>query len=87
MKFLLENKYSKDAMIAMRSTFKTDGWQMDSKLPESWLWKRSTNQMMFLSPKGALFKSKVEAVNHMKSHEDSPSDIELMSNFMRGPGK
>ena len=35
MKFLLENKYSKDAISAMRKTFKTDGWKTDSSLPES----------------------------------------------------
>ena len=87
MKFLLENKYSQDAIDAMKSTFKTDGWQVDARLPESWLFKKTTNNMMFLSPEGAYFKSKAKAISYMKSNEDRPSDIELLSKFTRTPGK
>ena len=87
MKFLFENKYSQDTINAMKSTFKTDGWQVDVRLPESWLWKKTTNNMMFLSPKGAYFKSKVKAISYMKLNEDRPSDIELLSKFTRAPGK
>ena len=87
MKFLLEIKYSQDAISAMKSTFKTDGWLTDASLPESWLFKKTTNNMTLLSPRGAQFKSKSKAISYMKSHGDSPSDIELLSKFTRAPGK
>ena len=87
MKFLFENKYNQETINAMKSTFKTDGWLTDASLPESWLFKKTTNNMTLLSPRGVQFKSKIKAINYMKSQGDSPSDIELISKFTRAPGK
>ena len=70
---MIENKFSKDTISAMRSTFKTDGWQSEPRLSESWLWKRKNT--IFLSPRGAPLNFRGQAISYISSNENSPRDI------------
>ena len=72
---MIENKFSKDTISAMRSTFKTDGWQSEPRLSESWLWKRSGKNTIFLSPRGAPLNFRGQAISYISSNENSPRDI------------
>ena len=83
MKFLIQNKLSKDTISAMRSSFKSDGWKTHEDLPESWMWKKSGNNRMFLSPRGAVLNSKEDAVNHISSYGYPQSDLDMISSFKK----
>ena len=84
MKFLLHNKFSKDTISAMRSSFKSDGWTSDPGLPRFWMRKKTHGHgLLFLSPEGAILRSKEEAVAHIKKHVNYQNDVDLILSFRK----
>mgnify|MGYP001240170088 FL=1 len=81
MKFMIKNKFSKDTISAMRSSFKSDGWKTHKSLPESWMWKKSNHHLYFLSPKGAILKSREDAIKYISINGNSQYDLDMISSF------
>ena len=83
MKFMLNNNYSSEDIIALREFFKIDGWETHEELPEDWMWcQPGRNKVLrLLSPSGNMFKSKTTAVNFIIESGGEKSDTDKIRNF------
>ena len=85
MKFMLNNNYSSENILALREFFKIDGWETHEDLPQDWMWCQPGRDkaLRLLSPCGNMFKSKVSAMNFIKgmASGSSHSEAETITNF------
>ena len=69
----------------MRKALSLDGWLKEESLPEGWRVKRfSKNNITFVTDRGNLLRSQLEAIEYISTHLDSytMSEIDQIKKYM-----
>ena len=48
---------------------------------EKWMWKKINHHLYFLSPKGAILKSREDAIKYISINGNSQDDLDMISSF------
>ena len=86
LKYFIDNNYPDKYIVLLREDFITDGWIMDSSLPENWLCKHiETGHSTFISATGEFLKTKDAAIKFLKE-ANNDADLAKISEF-RSPSR
>ena len=83
--FQIAEGFPPNDVTLMRKALSLDGWLKEESLPEGWRVKRfSKNNLAFVTDRGNLLRSQLEAINYISTHLDSytMSEIDQIKKYM-----